>query len=519
MILDQKNKGKAILPEIEYADNSDDIDATEWIKSPYRPTPTIIEAAKDLYAKHEVKNIHQKESDDGKLKSTQKEVVKIISQSRSNNEKSICFITGVPGSGKTLAGLNIAVNIQQSTDKGTHACFLTGNQPLVEVLTAALARDAVSDNTNEAKKPLSEARMEIKHFIQNIHNFRDAALDDLLEPPDEHVVVFDEAQRTWDNDKLSSFMNTKKSKLLGKLQKEEATRILSMSESELLIDYLNRHKDWAVIVCLVGGGQDINVGEAGIGEWFLSLKRSYPNWKIYLSEKMVGPDYISKSTLEEIKPIFISNLHLSTAERSYRSEDVSAFVQALIDADKEKARFLYSKIRPVYPIAVTRDLNVAKAWVKKQCRGEENERYGLMATSKAKRLRPEGIWAEYHCTPEKWFLSNKDDMKSSFALEEVATEFKIQGLEIDWGIVGWDADFRFVNGQFYCYNFRGSSWQKISKDNGKRYTKNAYRVLLTRSRQGFIIFVPRGDEMDRTRDPRLYDGIFNYLREVGVEEV
>ena len=490
----------------------EDIQATKWINSQYRPTPTIIEAAEELYKNHSVKNIVQNDAADN-LDATAKAASEIIANSKMNREKSICFITGVPGAGKTLAGLNIAVE-NQKKNGDNYACFLTGNQPLFEVLTEALAQD----EHRRTGLRIGESREKIKSFIQIIHRFRDTALINMHRPPVDHVVVFDEAQRAWHSDKLSRFMVNKKKEVLDRLSDKERARVLSMSEPEILIDYLDRHEDWAVIVCLVGGGQDINDGEAGIVEWIDSLKRSYPHWKIYISDKMVGHEYMDEKALHGVEHTCVPELHLSTSLRSFRTEKVSDLVRTIIDSDLKAAKELYSSIKPVYPIAITRDLNKAKEWVKEKA-NETNARYGLMATSKARRLRAKGIWVEYSSTPVKWFLSGKDDVKSSFALEEAATEFDTQGLEVDWGIVGWDADYRYANGCFTCHDFVGSNWQNIRSEYNRRYTKNAYRVLLTRSRQGFIIFVPNGDSVDSTRNPRFYDELYHYLKEIGIEEI
>jgi hypothetical protein len=501
-----------IISDISNKYSDDNIHAAKWIASRYKPTPTIIEAAEELYKNHSVQNITQNDAA-GNLDLTAKAVSKIIEKSKINKEKSICFITGVPGAGKTLAGLNIAIENQKKSGDD-YACFLTGNQPLVDVLTEALARD----EQDRRGTKISEVREKIKSFIQIIHRFRDDALKDMNKPPVDHVIIFDEAQRAWHSSRLSRFMVDKKKEVLKQLSDKDKNHVLSMSEPEILIDYLNRHQDWAVIICLVGGGQDINDGEAGISEWFNSLKRSYFNWSVYVSDKIIGSEYVYESTLKTIKYNYVSDLHLSVSLRSFRSEKVSEFVCALLDVNIEKTKELYKEIEPVYQIAITRNLIKAKDWVKERT-GKTNARYGLMASSKAKRLRTDGIWVECSSTPIKWFLSDENDIKSSFALEETATEFDVQGLEIDWGIVGWDADYRYSNGQFSYYHVKGSKWQNTKDEHDRRYTKNAYRVLLTRSRQGFVIFVPRGDKTDKTRQPQFYDELYDYLKEIGISEI
>lgn len=495
---------------------SKEIQLEKWLNSRYVPTPTIIEAAEVLYNNHSVQDISQNEAAEN-LTKTSVAVQKIIEYSKQNHQKSICFITGVPGAGKTLAGLNIAIENQKTTGKN-YSCFLTGNQPLVSVLREALARD---DNKRTGI-PLGEARDNVKSFIQIIHHFRDESLKNLDIPPVDNVIIFDEAQRAWQQVQLSSFMKDKKTVILNQLPDEKRHKILSMSEPELLIEYMNRHQDWAVIVCLVGGGQDINTGEAGIQEWFDALRRSYPDWKVYVSNKITEEEYIGNSSFEElIKGLeckIVEKLHLSISLRSFRSEKVANFVHYLLNNEQEEAAKIYNEIKKVYPICMTRDFNTAKKWIKMQTEGK-NCRYGLIASSQAKRLRAEGIWVECKCKPEKWFLEGKDNIKSSYFMEEVATEFDIQGLEIDYALVGWDADYRYENGHFEYYKPSGSKWQTINKEDNRRYLKNAYRVLLTRAREGFIIFIPKGDNSDNTRLCKYYDELWKYLDIIGIEIV
>lgn len=492
------------------------IQLNKWLNSRYVPTPTIIEAAEILYNNHSVDDISQNEAAEN-LTKTSAAVQKIIEYSKQNHQKAICFITGVPGAGKTLAGLNIAIENQKTTGKN-YSCFLTGNQPLVSVLREALARD---DNKRTGIS-IGEARDNVKSFIQIIHHFRDESLKNLDIPPVDNVVIFDEAQRAWQQAQLSNFMNEKKAAILNKLPDDKRHKILSMSEPELLIEYMNRHQDWAVIVCLVGGGQDINTGEAGIQEWFDSLRRSYPDWKVYVSNKITDEEYVGNNSfgtlIEGLNCKTVEELHLSISLRSFRSEKVANFVHHLLNNEKEQAAAIYEEIKKVYPICITRDLNTAKEWIKKQTDGK-NCRYGLIASSQAKRLRAEGIWVECNCKPEKWFLEGKNDIKSSYFMEEVATEFDIQGLEIDYALVGWDADYRYENGHFECYKPSGSKWQTINKEDNKRYLKNAYRVLLTRAREGFIIFVPKGDNSDNTRLCKYYDELWEYLKSIGIYTV
>lgn len=477
----------------------------DWINSLYMPTPTIIEAAQALYLGHNVEDISRNDASAKNLNQTTKAINKIIDYSKAHNRKSICFITGVPGAGKTLAGLNIAVE-RQKIAEDEHAVFLSGNGPLVDVLQEALARDDAKRNNISRK----EASRKVKEFIQIIHHFRDDAIS-VDTPPVEKVAIFDEAQRAWDEQNLTDFMKKKKH-----------IEDFNMSEPEFLISILNRHNDWATIICLIGGGQEINKGEsAGIYGWFDSLRNNYPNWDIYVSDKITDDEYSKGHNFAEMTKNMnvniIEDLHLAVSLRSFRSENVSNFVKALLDVDIDTAKRLYEQFNNDYPVFVTRNLHKAKLWVRSQAKG--SQRYGLTASSGAKRLRKYGIWVQNKIEATNWFLNGKNDVRSSFHLEETATEFDIQGLELDWTIVCWDADLRFENGDFKHLKFVGTKWQYIKSADNILYLKNAYRVLLTRARQGFVIFVPTGDETDMTAKPEYYDGIYRYLKSVGIKEL
>lgn len=493
------------ITEVSLKFIQDEIIPDDWINSLYMPTPTIIEAAQALYLGHNVEDISRNDASAKNLNQTTKAINKIIDYSKAHNRKSICFITGVPGAGKTLAGLNIAVE-RQKIAEDEHAVFLSGNGPLVDVLQEALARDDAKRNHISRK----EASRKVKEFIQIIHHFRDDAIS-VDTPPVEKVAIFDEAQRAWDEQNLTDFMKKKKH-----------IEDFNMSEPEFLISILNRHNDWATIICLIGGGQEINKGEsAGIYGWFDSLRNNYPNWDIYVSDKITDDEYSKGHNFAEMTKNMnvniIEDLHLAVSLRSFRSENVSNFVKALLDVDIDTSKRLYEQFNNDYPVFVTRNLHKAKLWVKSQAKG--SQRYGLTASSGAKRLRKYGIWVQNKIEATNWFLNGKNDVRSSFHLEETATEFDIQGLELDWTIVCWDADLRFENGDFKHMKFVGTKWQNIKSADNILYLKNAYRVLLTRARQGFVIFVPIGDETDMTAKPEYYDGIYRYLKSVGIKEL
>jgi hypothetical protein len=482
------------------------IEADAWAQSPYRPTPTIIEAARALYAQHSVEAIARFDAGAKNLALTSARVESLVEQAKRDKQKIICFVTGVPGAGKTLVGLNVSTR-KRTFDEASHAVFLSGNGPLVAVLREALTRDEVI-RRNALGEKTTKGRVggSVKAFIQNVHHFRDAALTDEL-PPSEHVVIFDEAQRAWNLRKTASFMKTKKGRP-GFLH----------SEPEFLISCMDRRQDWAVVVCLVGGGQEINDGEAGIGAWLDAVRAAFPDWRVYISDRLIDSEYAAGNALAALSSrehVYIDrDLHLSVSMRSFRAEHVSGFVKAVLDCDKEKAREVLAAMIDRYPIKITRDLTRAKEWVRNQARG--SERYGLVASSKAQRLKPHAVDIRVNVDPVHWFLDDKDDTRSSYYLEDAATEFQVQGLELDWACVTWDGDLRYAGNGWSFHDFRGSKWLNVKNTDNRNYLRNAYRVLLTRARQGMVVFVPPGDRRDPTRAPGMYDATFDYLKDLGL---
>lgn len=477
----------------------------DWVDSPYMPTPTIIEAAQALYRGHDVKEISRSDSESYNLSLTTDIINQIIDDSKAHGRKSICFITGVPGAGKTLAGLNIA-NARHNFSEDEHAVFLSGNGPLVDVLREALARDESCRSNGLIRKGLS--RKKANAFIQNIHHFRDDAISTDT-APNEKVTIFDESQRAWTKEQTANFMAKR-----GHVDWD-------MSEPEFLISIMDRHVDWAVIVCLVGGGQEINTGEAGLPAWFDALKEKFPHWDVFASNRITDQEYTRGISIEELfgtlNITIYDNLHLAVSLRSFRSEHVSEFVKALLDVDRQKAVSLMKTLEGNYPVFITRNLSAAKKWVQSKARA--SERYGIIASSGAKRLKTFGIWVQNEIEAKEWFLNATDDVRSSNFLENTATEFDIQGLEIDWAIVAWDANYRFVTDHFQYFNFIGTRWNIVRQAEDRLYLKNAYRVLLTRARQGFIIFIPSGDDADVTRKSEFYDGTYQYLKSLNIPEI
>ncbi len=489
--------------------NPEAVDAEAWAASAYKLTPTIIEAAQALYQGHSVQEISRSEAGAKNLSDTGRYIAQAIDVAKRQNQKAICFVTGVPGSGKTLAGLNIAAERKRASEE-EHAIFLSGNGPLVDVLREALALDeverskAVGKSTNK-----KDAYRHASAFVQNIHHFRDEYVRS-TNAPIEHVVVFDEAQRAWNKKQACRFMREKR-----------GHADFNMSEPEFLLSVMNRHLEWCVVVCLIGGGQEINTGEAGLQEWLSAIERQYSHWQIYLSDKLTEADYLSvvgepKINAKELKAVRSPALHLATSVRSFRAEVLSDFVRATIDGDPKLAATLYRKLSN-YPLVMTRHLDDARDWLRGQARG--TERIDLVASSKALRLKPSGIYVRAKIDPPTWFLADDSDVRSSFALEDVATEFDIQGLELDWVGMCWDGNFRREQNKWKCYSFRGTRWERMSDPTRAAYLANSYRVLLTRARQGMVIYLPLGSEIDATRKSSFYDETHAFLSDCGIKEI
>ena len=494
------------------------LDGETWGNAPYHPTPTIVEAARLLYSGNTVESITRNDAGAQNLAVTSGAVVDIIDGAQRSHEKAIVFVTGVPGAGKTLVGLNLATRRHEFGE--ARAVFLSGNEPLVAVLQEALTRDELDSSSKRVRKSCdeqdrrgkrvrkSDILRKVKQFIQNVHHFRDEGIRTSTAPFD-HVVIFDEAQRAWDKTKTADFMKRRK-----------GLPDFNQSESEVLISYLDRHEDWAVIVCLVGGGQEIHTGEAGIAAWLDAVREKFRHWTVYMSPDLTDSEYAASHALDAFadgtRVVPDSRLHLSTSMRAFRSEKVSAFVKVVLDCDSDGAKDLFRQISLNYPIAITRNLARAKQWIVEHKRG--SDRYGIVASSEAQRLKPYAIDIRINVNPIHWFLNDRQDTRSSYYLEDVATEFQIQGLELDWICVTWDADLRFDGKGWRYHSFKGEAWTTIHKDDRKRYLLNAYRVLLTRARQGMVIFVPPGDDADQTRAASLYDQTYTYLSGLGIAE-
>ena len=471
----------------------------EWEKGRFKPTPTIVEAARALYEGHSVQEISRSEAGVQNLSLTSNYVQELIEKAKSENSKIICFITGVPGSGKTLAGLNIATNALRVSENRDGSVFLSGNRPLVDVLQEALARNEIENAKSYGVRPptKSEALRKSRLFVQIIHRWRDEYLVD-TSAPEGRIVVFDEAQRAWTLEQTSSFMKTKKGQA-----------DFSMSEPEYLLSVMARHQGWCAVICLIGGGQEIHIGEAGIDEWLKAASSSETDWRLHISDRLSERDYFAELPELSSDVRKDSRLHLATSVRSFRAEALSDFVADVLRGDVEAASSKKSLL-PDYPMLLSRNLDEVKDWLKKHARG--TERYGLVASSNAIRLKPEGIHVKSAIEPALWFLNDREDVRSSYSLEDAATEFDVQGLELDWVGLCWDANLSWCGDKWLIRKFSGTKWQSVRDEDKLKYVINSYRVLLTRARQGLAIFVPYGSVEDPTRKPEYYDNTYEFLK-------
>lgn len=483
--------------------SDEEIDFQQWFNSPYHPTPTIIAAAVEAYTTHDISEIANSEAGQSDIDACEAEIENVIKYAKENKKKCVCFVTGVPGAGKTLVGLDVVAKNLHKGDESL-SVYLSGNGPLVEVL-----REALKKSAREKKQLNRTTEAAINALIQSSFAFKkDNAR--IQSPTAERILIFDEAQRVWNEQKMAS--------------KHKGDPDLSISEPKLLYRIMDRHMDWAVMICLVGLGQDIYDGEVGINEWFRCGIEEFTEWELFYS-----PDIFTQTEDKDIDVAMIQScprcharipLHLKTSIRSFRADKQCQFVDNLLNNNPEEAKQIYNEIAAKYPVYLTRDYSKAKAWVRSQVRG--SQRCGVLACSSAQRLKPEGIYVPTEIDVKNWFLAPSNDLRSSNMLEIVASEFKVQGLEIDWAIVCWDQDLRRKNHKEWDhYSFRGTKWMHRNKAEQKRYLVNSYRVLLTRARQGMVIFVPNGvdEEEDCTRKSACYDEIFNYLKLCGIKEL
>lgn len=503
----QRENINTLIPKVteisEKYGSEKELDFEKWFNSPYHPTPTIIAAAVEAYRSKDISQIANSEAGQENIDACENQLNTIISYAKENHKKCICFVTGVPGAGKTLVGLDVvAKNLKAGAE--TLSVYLSGNGPLVEVLREALKR-----SVKEQKKDKRETEIAINTLIQSSYSFKKDNTKS-PNPTPENILIFDEAQRVWNVEKMT--------------QKHEKDPDLSISEPNLLFKIMDRHQDWAVMICLVGLGQDIYDGEVGINEWFRCGIKEYTNWELYYSEDIfnqIEDKNIDKQMIDNCSRCHsVPDLHLKTSIRSFRADKQCQFIDSILDNQPENAAEIFNTISEKYPVYITRNFNEAKKWAKKQIRG--SQRCGVLASSSAQRLKPEGIYVPTDIDVKNWFLAPSDDLRSSNMMEIVASEFKVQGLEIDYAVVCWDADLRRKSDtEWDHYSFRGTKWMHRNKVEQQRYLVNSYRVLLTRARQGMVIFVPHGvdEEEDATRNSKYYDDIYEYLKKCGIREL
>jgi hypothetical protein len=490
------------------AEKKSSVNLEAWGNAPFQPTVDIIDAAKWLYEKHDVREISHSYSDN--IAATTERLVDLVSEAKAKNRKMICFVTGVPGAGKTLVGLNTAYSEHLSGSAAQTACFMSGNNPLLKVLRAALA-----ENLKSTGKSKREIAYEVSALLRNIHEFTLAHLKSST-PPSQQIIIFDEAQRSW---------NAAQVKKKNKKKRGFPSEYLEKSEPEIVLQVMERCPQWCVIIALIGGGQEIHDGEAGIAEWGRALMNTREPWVIVVPPQVLQNDSSLAGqrlfTKEMPKASHIQedvSLHLAVGKRSYRAQNFTEWVDHVLGLRPEDATRLAAAFHREFPLFITRDLSTARRLLREFC--GEDHRCGLLASSGALRLRVDGV----ELSPsfrggysyEHWFLSGGGDIRSSSQLEVAATEFECQGLELDWVGVCWGGDFTVDGtGVWQFRNLKGTKWQAVRATTKKEFMVNKYRVLLTRARSGLVVFVPKGDVTDSTNAPSCLDITANYLTTCG----
>lgn len=471
-----------------------------WDESPYYPVPSIIEAAVALKSGLSIREIAQSEASEHEIGMVRQAVQAYVDQARAENKHVICFLTGVPGSGKTLVGLSLA-HSHENQKNVIH--FMSGNGPLVKVLQHLFTQESRRKGTNAAN-----ARIEARTLIENVHVFARYHMEDNQREPSNHAIIFDEAQRAWNRAQNKKKFNR------------------DYSEPEMLLGIMERHSDWAAVIALVGGGQEINDGEAGLEEWGRALAERSKKWTICASPEVIdgGPSTAGHRLFDvasnNVEVQTNTALHLRTSNRSLRAENLATWVNYVLDGDAKNAAAL--KITTRFPIFLSRHLKQTRRKLREQAIGPT--RFGLVGSSGASRLRAEGLEpsSAFHADYpwEHWYLANEEDLRSSFRCEVFATEFEIQGLELDWIGLCWGGDCIWVDARGWQFRKLLSGptnrWVAIKNPDRRNFRKNAYRVLLTRARQGMILFVPKGNPEDPTNSPDEFESTANFLLECGV---
>ena len=451
-----------ILEMVEAANTRTDIN--QWLSSKYEPLPTIVEAAKLFVKNEELPNIRRVNSTC--IPQAIECLTEVSEYAEKNRKHVVAFVTGVPGAGKTFLGLKYVYDICKSSEH-VNSVYLSGNGPLVAVLTQALHSSV---------------------FVKDLHKVVNQYLANGAPDFNNNIVVFDEGQRAWDVHQMSAKRNTDK------------------SEPDIMIELCEKRLDWCVLLVLVGEGQEIHNGEnSGIAQWNTAIDKSGAAWEIICPDKLLSV-FPGKTIIESENR---AALNLSMSLRTHLAGDVSKFANALVDGDIATARALSDGIiKQGFGMYVTRNLKRAKMYLQERYHDEPTKRFGMIASSKGRLLREYGMDNSFQGAlgiyyVGKWFNAEPDHPKSCCALDTVATEFSCQGLEIDMPLIGWDNDMLWD----------GKKWAKFkhaeSEDSDTNtYRKNSYRVLLTRGRDGFVIYVPPAAAMD---------GVYSVLLNAGVK--
>lgn len=470
------------------------LDAEAWLAAPYRPVPTIIEAASTLFARNSVGDIAAARSDTANLTRTTDAILRAIAAARAEGSRSVVFVTGIPGAGKTLCGMNVVFG--DARREG--AAFLTGNAPLVAVLREALARNAANGAAERR-----DAERRTAAALQNVHRFLEDNADDPAKIPAERVIVFDEAQRAWDEAKARRGTQNRQSRL-------------TRSEPAHCLEIMARHPGWAVVVALIGNGQEINDGEAGLAEWGRVIAASGA-WRAVAAPRALHAAEPAQRLADGPVPWLALDdaLDLVLPIRAVRDGSAAAWVDAVLADDPPRAAAIAAAAGEAFTIHLTRDLAAMRAALRARARGLR--RAGLVASSGARRLRAEGLGAQLvgkDAVPD-WFLRRWPDVRASDALEVFATEYSCQGLELDLVGLAWGGDLVRGPAGWQPRAFAGTRWQLVASATQRAFVLNTYRVLLTRARYETIVWVPPGDDADATRPRAGMDAIAAHLSACG----
>ncbi|MBR0647462.1 DNA/RNA helicase domain-containing protein [Plastoroseomonas hellenica] len=467
------------------------LDPDAWEGAAYRPVPTVLEAATMLYRRNSVAEIAEARADAPNLTRTTAAIGRAIAEARREHRHLIVFVTGIPGAGKTLCGLNVVFGALRQHG----AAFLTGNVPLVAVLREALARNAAS----EGGRALSLQRDRARTALQNVHRFLEHHVLRPAEIPPERIIVFDEAQRAWDAAQATRDTQRRVSRL-------------TASEPAHALEIMGRHLDGAVIVALIGNGQEINTGEAGLAEWG-RVVASDTRWHAIAAPRVLTAETPAQR-LAAGPAAWLTldpDLDLTVPMRSIRSADGAPWVDAVLDGDRDRAVAI-ARDAEALPYLLTRDLDAARRGLRALARG--TRRAGLVASAGAKRLRAEGLGVQTDNVAD-WFLRRWPDVRGSDALETIATEYDCQGLELDLVGLAWGGDLLRSGPGWSMRRFSGDRWLTVQNAAERDFIRNTYRVLLTRARYETILYIPRGDAADATRDPAEFEAIAAFLLACG----